>query len=155
QLHQHGTPLEPAAEAAMLQEVSNHRASIAAYREQIRQFRIEIEAEQLQVGVGDDRYTRQARLRAEDEAAVQEEHQLGGVSDPAFDALYRRMAHVQTTLDARDAAVQQAADTRAANIRAQVDTETARIQGYQQALTQLETEAEEVVGAVTLHNFQA
>jgi tetratricopeptide (TPR) repeat protein len=155
QLRQHGTPLDAAAESAITTEVQNHRASIATYREQIRQFRIEIEAEQLQVGVGDDRYTRQARLREEYEAAVQAEHQLGGVTDPAFDALYRRMSHVETTLDSRDAAVQQAADARAASIRTQLDTETARIQGYQQALTQLETEAEDVVGAVTYQNFQA
>ena len=86
---------------------------------------------------------------------MQQEHALGGVTDPAFEALYRRMQRIETTLDARDGAVVQAADTRAASIRTQVDVETTRIQGYQQALTQLETEAEDVVGAVTYQNFLA
>lgn len=140
-------------EAGMRQELANHRASIDAYRQQIQAFRIEIEAQRLQVGVGDDRYTRQARLRAEYQDLVRQEHELGGGSDPAIDRLYQRMAAVETILDSRDALVRQAADQRAENIRQQVATESARIEGYQSALTQLETEAEDVVGAVTYQNF--
>lgn len=143
------------AEAGMRQELANHRASIEAYREQIRAFRIEIESQRLQVGVGDDRYARQARLRAEYERLVAQEHELGGVSDPSIDRLYQRLDHVETVLDGRDEVVRRAADQRADEIRAQVATESARIEGYQQALTQLETEAEDVVGAVTYQNFLA
>jgi len=142
-------------EAGMRQELANHRASILAYREQIQAFRIEIEAQRLQVGVGDDRYTRQARLRQQYEDLVQQEHALGGGSDPGIDRLYTRMSAVETSLDGRDTIVRQAADQRAANIGTQVATESARIEGYQQALTQLETEAEDVVGAVTYQNFLA
>ncbi len=142
-------------EAGMRQELANHRASIEQYRAQIRQFEIEIEAQALQVGVGDDRYARQGRLRDEYERLVQREHELGGGSDPAIDRLYQRMGRVETTLDGRDAAVTRAADQRAEEIRSQVATESERISGYQTAITQLESEAEEVVGAVTYQNFVA
>jgi hypothetical protein len=155
QLRDHGTPLDPAAEAAVLQEVQNHRASIEAYREQIQSFRIEIEAQRLQVGVGDDRYTRHARLRAEYDDLVRQEHELGGASDPAIDRLYRRMSTVETALDRRDEQVRAAADQRAESMRQQVATESTRIEGYRTALTELETEAEDVVGAVTYTNFLA
>ena len=142
-------------EAGMRQELANHRSSIQAYREQIQAFRIEIEAQRLQVGVGDDRYTRQARLRQQYDDLVQQEHALGGGSDAAIDRLYTRMSAIETSLDGRDTVVRQAADQRAANIGTQVATESARIEGYQQALAQLETEAEDVVGAVTYQNFLA
>ncbi len=153
QLREHDPSRDPAAEAGMRQELANHTASIQAYREQIQAFRIEIEAQRLQVGVGDDRYARQGRLRAEYERLVAQEHELGGGNDPAIDRLYQRMDRVEASLDGRDTAVREAADLRAENIRTQVGIESTRIEGYQQALTQLETEAEDVVGAVTYQNF--
>jgi uncharacterized protein YdcH (DUF465 family) len=140
-------------EQGMRAELANHRAAIEQYREQIQGFRVEIEAARLQVGVGDDRYQRQARLRAEYERLVEREHQLGG-GDSSFDRLYQRMNGVETSLDTRESSIEQAADQRAADIQRQVAEESGRIEGYQQALTQLETEAEEVVGAVTYRNFQ-
>ncbi len=155
QLRQHDPSRDPAAEAGMRQELANHRASIEVYRQQIQAFRIEIETQRLQVGVGDDRYTRQARLRAQYEELVRQEHELGGADDPAVDRLYQRMSALETTLDSRESAVRAAADQRADGIRSQLVTESSRIEGYQQALTQLETEAEDVVGAVTYQNFLA
>ena len=145
---------DDSAESAIRSELANHRASVDAYREQIQQFRIELEAARLQVGVGDDRYQRHERLRTEYEQLVSRERELGGGSSPEIEGLFRRMDAVERVLDRRDADIDRVVDQRTAEIRRQVDEESAHIEGYRTALTELETEAEDVVGAVTYHNFR-
>jgi TolA-binding protein len=148
-------PFDQSGAAAMRAELANHQASIEEYRRQIQAFRIEIEAARLQVGVGDDRYARQERLRSEYARLVDREHELGGGSDPAFERLYRRMDTVEGALEERDAEIERIANTRATDMQRQVAEESGRIEGYRTALDGLESEAETVVGAVTYRNFRA
>jgi TolA-binding protein len=147
-------PFDANGAAAMRAELANHNASIEAYRAQIQAFRIEIEAARLQVGVGDDRYARQERLRSEYARLVDREHELGG-GDASFDRLYHRMDVVEHALEERDAEIERIANVRAADIQRQVEEESGRIEGYRTALDGLEAEAEVVVGAVTYRNFRA
>jgi TolA-binding protein len=144
---------DAAGEEALASELGAHRQAIVDYREEIAQVRILIEAGRLQVGVGDDRYQRHQRLREEHARLVAEERRLGGGS-PRLDPIFRRLASVETQLDGRDAEIDRIVDERTAAIRAEVDEESGRIEGYRRELTSLETEAEEVVGAVTYMNFR-
>ena len=146
------TPV-PDADAAVRAEAANHRASVREYRRQIQEIRVALESARLQVGVGDDRYRRQGRIREEYNRLIAREQELGGGGGRADDLL-RRLQAAERRLDQRDGELERVANERAAEIRRQVDEESQRIVGYQQTLAQLDTEAEEVVGAVTYHNFR-
>jgi TolA-binding protein len=146
------TPV-PDADAAVRAEAANHRASVREYRRQIQEIRIALESARLQVGVGDDRYRRQGRIREEYNRLIAREQELGGGGGRA-DELLRRLQAAERRLDQRDGELERVANERATEIRRQVDEESQRIVGYQQTLAQLDTEAEEVVGAVTYHNFR-
>ncbi|MDQ3037689.1 MAG: tetratricopeptide repeat protein [Myxococcota bacterium] len=140
-------------DAAVRTELTQQRQAVADYRDEIQQLRILLEAGRLQVGVGDDRYARHERLRAEHARLVAQERQLGGGST-RLDPLFRRMASVESQLDTRDAEIDRIVQERTAAIRAEVDEESARIAGYRAELESLESEAEVVVGAVTHDNFR-
>ncbi len=144
----------PDADAAVRAEASIHRASVREYRRQIQELRIALEAARLQVGVGDDRYSRQDRIRDEYARLAQREAALGGGGGSRGEELFRRLAAAERRLDQRDGEIERLANERAAEIRRQVDEESQRIVGYQQAIAALDTEAEEVVGAVTYQNFR-
>ena len=143
----------PDADGAVRAEASNHRAAVAEYRQQIRVLRVDLEAARLQVGVGDDRYQRQDRIRAEYNRLVADEVRLGG-GNSRSDEIMRRLVAAEGRLDQRDGEIERVANARAAEIQRQVDEESQRIVGYQQQLTELDAEAEEVVGAVTYQNFR-
>jgi TolA-binding protein len=146
------TPV-PDADAAVRAEAANHRASVREYRRQIEELRVALESARLQVGAGDDRYRRQGRIREEYNRLIAREQRLGG-GGGRTDELLRRLGEAERRLDQRDGELERVANERAAEIRRQVDEESQRIVGYQQTLAQLDTEAEEVVGAVTYHNFR-
>jgi hypothetical protein len=105
------------------------------------------------VGVGDDRYARQERIRTEYNQLVERERSLGGGGGRG-DELLRRLSATERRLDQRDGELERVADERAADIRRQVDEESQRIIGYQQALAELDTEATEVIGAVSYQSFR-
>jgi chromosome segregation ATPase len=144
---------DASAEEAVRTELRNQRQAVTDYRAQIDELRILIEAARLQVGVGDDRHQRHERLRQEYSELIARERQLGGGSS-RYDAFFRRMSAIEHTLDGRDAEIDRIVDERRTSMRAEVDEESGRIEGYRRELASLETEAEEVVGAVTYMNFQ-
>ena len=137
---------------AVRSELATQRRALEEYRADIGQLRVLLEAGRLQVGVGDDRYERHARLRAEHAQLVERERALGGSS--RFEAQFRRMAAIESQLDTRDAEIDRIVDERTASIRTEVDEESGRIEGYRRELATLEGEAEDVVGAVTYDNFR-
>jgi TolA-binding protein len=140
------------AEEAVRNELRQQRQAVEGYRTEIDELRVLLEAARLQVGVGDDRYARHERLRAEHSRLVEEERRLGGAS--RFDSLFQRMAAVERQLDGRDAEIDRIVQERRASIRTEVEEESGRIERYRTELQSLETEAEIVVGAVTHDNFQ-
>ena len=142
---------DPEGIAAIEAELVTQRAALDAYRETIRQLGIALEASRLQVGPGDVRHQRHDRLRREHASLVQQERQ--SISDPRIRSLFDRVDTVARQLDARERAILAVVDERTAEIQSQLQEESVRIVGYRQALTELEAETEEVVGAVTYYNF--
>lgn len=136
---------------AIRRELEGHRASVAEYREQIRQLEIALEASRLQVGPGDARYQRHDQLRREHArlAALERER----IGNPRVSALFERIDTIERQLDAREQEVLQVVEERVADIRRQLREESENLIGYRQALTGLESETEEVVGGVTYENF--
>lgn len=143
-----------AGEEAARNELELQRAQVEDFRRSIAGLRIEVEALRLHVGVGDDRYARHAQLRAEYAELLEREHALGGRTDSRFESLHRRMSAVERLLDGHDEEIARAASARAARIRGEVAVEAANLGRYHAELTALETEAEEVVGAVAYANFR-
>lgn len=143
---------DPEGVAAIRRELAGHRASVEEYRENIRQLQIALEAARLQVGPGDARYQRHERLRREHARLVEQER--SSIGNTRISTLLDRLASVDTQLDRREAQIQTIVEERTADINRQLREESQRIAGYRAALTELEAETEEVVGAVTYENFR-
>ena len=139
--------------AAIRAELAAQRQAVTDYRAQIHRLRIDLEAARIQVGPGDARYQQQARLREQyAQLAAREQVLLGASGEIA--ALFSRVDSVERRLDEKEALIARVVEERTADIRRQLTEETQRIVGYQQALAQLETETEDVVGGVTYVNFR-
>ncbi|MCS6799620.1 MAG: tetratricopeptide repeat protein [Myxococcota bacterium] len=138
--------------------VGEERAAVAAYRGQLRDLERALEINRVQVGIGDARYQRDDRLREQYESLVERERQLlaaAGVRGGETDRLFGRAAEIEATLDRVDAAVDEVVRERVTEMLRVVDEESANLVRYREQLAALETEAEEVVGGVTLNNFRA
>lgn len=139
--------------AAIRAELAAQRQAVTDYRAQIHRLRIDLEAARIQVGPGDARYQQQAHLREQyAQLAAREQVLLGASGEIA--ALFSRVDSVERRLDEKEALIARVVEERTADIRRQLTEETQRIVGYQQALAQLETETEDVVGGVTYENFR-
>jgi chromosome segregation ATPase len=135
------------------EQLEQQRQAVTSYRQEIQQIELAIEVGRLQVGVGDVRYQRDETLRQEYAALVARERQLSGGRASDLDPLFARAQEIESTLDQRDARIDQVVEQRVQEIRRVLDEETANVAGYQQAIASLETETEEVVGAVTHATF--
>lgn len=138
--------------AAIRSELVNHRGTIEEYRRNIERMRIDLEAARLQVGVGDSRYQRQEQVRNQHRDLVRQE--MASISDSRVRSLVSRLDQAEASLDGREREIRDIAEERANDIRVQVREESQNVVGYRQALTELEAETEEVVGAVTYANFR-
>lgn len=144
----------PEGVAAMRAELVTHRASVETYREQIRQLEIALEASRIQVGVGDARYERHDQLRRQHGQLASQVMQRIGGTHPELARLFGRVDRVSQQLDERETQIRALVEERTADIQRQLQEESERIGGYRDALTGLEQETEEVVGAVTYQNFR-
>ncbi|MGE3630262.1 MAG: tetratricopeptide repeat protein, partial [Sandaracinaceae bacterium] len=144
---------DPAGVSAIRSEIAGHRAAVVEYRETIRQLRIQLEAARLQVGPGDARYQRNERLMREHARLVAQER--ASIRNPRISALLDRLDGVDRRLDGRETEIIAVVDERTADIMRQLREESERIVGYRAALTELEAETEDVVGAVTYENFRS
>ena len=144
---------DPAGVQSIRAELQQHREAVQQYRAAIVEINRAIEIGRLQVGVGDDRYQRDQALRDEYNQLVARELQLNPSRNPQVDGLFGRLAAVEAVLDSHDLHIDAVVQERTAEMRRQVDEESARLVGYRTQLGDLETEAIEVVGAVTYANF--
>ncbi|MFW5920591.1 MAG: tetratricopeptide repeat protein, partial [Polyangiales bacterium] len=139
------------------QELKQQREAVEGYRERIEELERQIEIGRIQVGVGDSRYQRDDRLRKEYNELVERERELlaaAGVQRPAeLDRLFGRVAEVESVLDQHDARIEEVLEERVGDMRGVIEEESDKLGGYRDELTALETETEEVVGAVTYANF--
>lgn len=145
--------------AAIREELRQQRTAVDTYRERIAELNRIIEVARIQVGVGDARYQRDTRLRNEYNQLVEQERRLlaaAGVRRPAqIDSLFGRVTAIEGQLDRHDQLVDEVVDERVAEMRRVIDEESGKLQGYRAQLAGLELETEEVVGAVTLENFNS
>lgn len=156
-LAQSGAELDAEANESLRSEVEAQEQAVQAYREQIVQLQRLVEAAQLQVGVGDARYERDAELRTEYEALLQRERQLlaaAGVRRPReMDRLFAQVADIQGTLDRHDALINTVADERSERMKVVIEEESAKLGTYRERLAELQGETETVVGGITMNNF--
>jgi len=142
-----------AGQAAVEAELDNHRRSIAQYRRQIDELHRAIELARIDVGVGDDDYQNDARLRAELDAALTEERRLAGGGSRLADARLSALAAIDARLDERALEIVAAVTERTNAIRTVVAEERVNLARYRTTLAELEGDAEVVVGGVSYETF--
>jgi hypothetical protein len=137
-------------------ELATHREAIRRYREEIQELERLIEAARIQVGVGDARHQRDDRLREEYNRLVERERQLmpRSARTAEIDRLLGRVIAVESQLDNHDARIDEVVEERITDMRRVIEEESGNLDGYRERLAVLETETEEVVGAITYENFQ-
>ncbi len=139
---------------AILTEISQQEAAVVGYRQQIDQLERLIEVGRIQVGVGDTRYQRDTRLRDEYRSLVEQERRLSGASSSEAEPLFRRLASIEAGIDQHDARIEAVVEERVSEMRRVIDEEETKLAGYRDAISGLEGEAEEVIGAVTASTFE-
>lgn len=157
-LHDHfGGDPNSAEIATNLQELERMRGAVEAYRENIRVLKLDVESGRLRVGVGDDAFEREAKLRDEYRGLVDQERaliaSLGGRPDGRIDAMFQQAARIEAKLDADDSRVEAVVEERTAEMRKVLDEETVNLDGYRARMSELQTETEQVIGGVAYANF--
>ncbi|MDD9969780.1 MAG: tetratricopeptide repeat protein [Myxococcales bacterium] len=151
-------PQQAAGVAAFRQELETHRDAIDGYREQIRKLEMDVEAGRIRVGVGDQRFRRDDKLRQEHRKLVAKERSLlvglGGRSSGQVDTLFRRIDRVEVALDGHDTRVDQVVSERVQQMEAVVGEESVKLDGYRARMAALEDTTEEVVGGIAYANFK-
>ncbi len=148
---------EVGASKSTLEEIANHERAIDGYKEQLELANRQLEFTRLEVGIGDESYRRDRELVREYVALTEEEQsalgQTGGGSS-ALASSFARIARIEGELDARESQVFAVVDERSGGMRQVLDEEKGNLVRYREELTELEAEAEEVVGRIAYHNFR-
>ena len=144
--------------SSVASELRAQQEAVVGYRAQLAEVHTLVERARLQVGIGDERYVRDGRNREAYARAVERERELlrqtgAGARVAESDALFARLARIDTQLDAKDRVIDEVVNERAAEIRAVIDEETLKVDGYRNQLAALEGQTVDVVGEVTLANF--
>ena len=134
-------------------QLAEHEADAARYEEELTGIRRKLEVGRLQVGVGDKRYQADDETRAAFIAAVERERRTAGTGGAQYDAAFRRIQALEAQLDQRDAEIADAARRRVSEMLVVVKEENANLVRYRSALSSLEGETVDVVGAITYLSF--
>ena len=138
---------------ALRQQLAEHEAEVRDFEAQLTWIRRRLEVGRLHVGVGDKRYQADDAEREKFIDLVTRERQLAGSGGPQYDDAFARVASIERQLDQRDAEIATMVQRRVAEMLVVVDEETANLVRYRKALSSLEGETEDVVGAITYLNF--
>jgi hypothetical protein len=136
----------------MQNELTAQKGAVEAFRKQVDELKLQLEAGRLQVGVGDARYSHDDSLRAQYIALVDRERSMLSM-DPAVDAMFRRLSAVETTVGNHESQIDGVIAERIAQMKQVMSAETTNVEGYQAQLATLEKDAEDVIGSVTYANF--
>lgn len=143
---------------AVMTELEIHKRAVAGYREALRSLDLDVEAGRIRVGVGDQRFVRDAELRKAYGTIVAQERavaaKLGGGPPAELEALFRRMDRATAHLDAHDAKVDGVVAERIAEMERVVGEEKVNLDGYRSQLTALEGTSEGVIGAIAFASYQ-
>ena len=138
-------------------ELTAQRQALGDYRQQLDKLHRDLEVSRLQVGVGDNTYSRDDKLRTEHAQLVTRERQLlaalGGRSAQA-DAIFQRADVVEAALDERDRQVDRVVDERTRDMQRVLTEEGGKLEGYRNGLAALDTESEDVVGGISFANYK-
>ncbi len=151
----------PTGLAALHEELAIHRQAIETHRAEVQSIRNLIDTGAIQVGIGDERDRRDARLREEYDAVVRRQRDIigrmgGGGADLARAAdIAERIDSVHATLGRFDAEVTRRADQQSMELRDQLTTERGNIETYARELAELEALAEDVIGHEAYRNFRS
>lgn len=153
-----GEQVDESGRQALQTELTQQRGAVVQYRQAIDDLRIQIERARVQVGIGDDRYQRDAELREQYARLVARERELaraqgGGGNGARIDAALAKATRIEAMLDEKDRLIDEVVDERTAEIKRQVDEETVNVEGYRQRLAALEGESVDVIGTITYLNF--
>jgi hypothetical protein len=138
---------------ALQAELAAHEKAVQDYEERLLEIRRGLEVGRLHVGVGDKRYQADDGERSKFLDLMERERRLAGSGGAGYDAAYRRIAAVERSLDQRDSELLTVVHKRAAEMLTVVQEETANLDRYRRALTALEGETVDVVGAIAYLNF--
>ncbi|MGB0678363.1 MAG: tetratricopeptide repeat protein [Polyangiales bacterium] len=148
---------DPKGVQAIDSELDNHAHAAHGYHAVIDNHKRAVEIEELQLGVGDARYQKDAKVRADYLALVQRERALlaaqGRGPTTSERALDRRMRALATRLQKHDTKLERIAETRTAAMRQVLDGEKSKVQGYTTQLESLGGEAEVLVADVAYANY--
>jgi tetratricopeptide (TPR) repeat protein len=143
---------------AVVSELRGHRQAVADYRETLALLKKNLEVARLQIGVGDNSYARDDDVRSRYTALVARERQLvaalGGRSSARVDNLFERAARAEAAIDQRDKQIDEVVDERTRDMQRVLGEETVKLDGYRTSLTALDTETEEVAGAISYANYR-
>lgn len=145
---------------ALQEELRVHREAIEAHRAEVQEIRNLIDTGAIQVGIGDERDRRQARLREQYAEVVRRQRdviaRMGGGSELARASdLSERIDGVQASIDRFNAEVTRRAEQQSTEIRDQLTTERANLEQYTRELADLHTVAEDVIGHEAYGNFRS
>lgn len=143
--------------AAMQSELAGQRDAMAAFKDQIKNLRTDVETGQLQVGVADAEYIREKSLNKEyAQLVVQERSLLGSAGSSKardIDAAFRRVIHNEGILEGEDARVNKVVQDRIVEMSSVLEEERMKLDAYHKQLGDLGDETEIVVAGVTLENY--
>jgi tetratricopeptide (TPR) repeat protein len=147
----------PGAEA-VIGELRGHRQAVSDYRETLALLKKDLEVARLQVGVGDNSYTRDDDVRTRYAALVARERQLvaalGGRSSGRVDGLFERAAKAEAAIDQRDKQIDEVVDERTRDMQRVLGEETGKLEGYRVSLAELDTETVDVAGVIAYANYR-
>jgi tetratricopeptide (TPR) repeat protein len=149
---------QPQSIDAVHAELATQKAAVVEYRRRIKDLTLQVEIGRLQVGVGDEDFVRDDRLRKEYAQLGERERRilksLGAQPDTQIDSAFRRLETVEGAVDRHDGEVDAIVTGRVAEMRKVLDEETAKLTGYHTKLAALEDQSEEVVAGIALDNFR-
>jgi TolA-binding protein len=143
----------PEGVAAVEAELKGHRKAVELYRQTLADAANTIEAGRMRVGVDDERYMADRGLRQRYREVVDRELGFVGGARNEIDPLYQRVGALEAKVDSHDRFIDGVLAERHTDLTGKLQAEGAILEGHRQRLTQLETEAEDVVGGATYIGF--
>lgn len=143
---------------AVRTELVQQKEAVRLYFAQIAELRRAAEVGRATVGLGDERFTRDAQVRREYREAVDRERQLmaglGLRGNVMNDALFNNIATVELTLDQVDGQIDAAVTERTSDIRRQLDEEKAKLALYRGQLGAVQGDSTSTISTVAVGAFQ-
>ncbi len=138
------TKLDAKSREGVKNEIAMQREGAKQYREELQTIRRQLEIAKMQIGVGDARYANDKDLRERYIAVVNAERQALVINE--HEAAFAQIERLERMAEAHDRMIETTVEQRVAELRRVVDDEKINLAGYQQALTNEESQSAVAVG---------